>query len=92
MAMVRNEKLVPMVEEKQIDWLAPNGNWQIIGKIMPDPMDSSFPRRSINIYRYDKQHRKMMRFDLGLESKKMPSYVLEKYNEIQNEIRERGQG
>lgn len=91
MAIARNEKLIPMVEEKEIEWTSRSGLWKIIGKVKPDINDPSFPSRSINIYRWHSDHRKFVAYHIGhgKNREKMPNYILQKYNEIHEEIRVR---
>lgn len=91
MAITRNEKLIPMFDEKEIEWTSQSGLWKIIGKVKPDVNDPSFPFRSINIYKHHSDSKKFVLYPSGLgkNRKKMPAYVLQKYNEIHDEIRGR---
>lgn len=91
MAIVRNEKLIPMFEEKEIEWISNSGLWKIIGKVKPDINDPSFPCCTINIYRWHSDHRKFVPYQMGHSNNrdKMPKYILQKYNEIHDDIRGR---
>lgn len=77
------------IEEMRIEWVSDNGIWKVIGRVKAHPFQKDFAVRDINIFKEVKGRRTHELYSIGRYRKQTPAYVMEKYNEIHDEIRGR---